>query len=159
MFESYAQRYNRPSIDYLDVIPSYYTFPGIFSPGLLPPKSGMFLALDRVRIASQGRIDLVYKIEPDRIVVLSRNRDTQGDLVSVSETQGLIGTPKSVIIGLDTAGIELEMVVEPRIKIDSYISLQSRFAESGVYKVQDYTHIGSSIDGSFITRITGVLAE
>ena len=160
VFENYANRFNKPRIDYVDLIPERYTYIRFFQGyGKIDPRIGMTNALNRVRVLSGGTVDLVFKIEIDRIVVLDRNRARQGNIVFLSESQGLIGTPKSISLGPDSDGLEIETVVDPRIKIDSYIQLQSRFATSGTYKVQELNHYGSSIDGVFRTKVVGIAAE
>ena len=153
VFRFYADIFGRTVIENAELLDEGgIVFPGVFSPGTLTPREGMDLAIERIRISSGGRVDLTYEIEPARILVLDRNPNVRGNVVAISEATGLIGTPKNeslAFVGGDA--VRIETVLDPRIKLESYIDLRSRFAESGIYRVQEIEHRGSNIDGDFKT--------
>lgn len=158
VFQSYAAEYARP-ITGLDLIPENIAFPGRYLPDPQTPDQGMAQALDRVRTKTEGEIDLDFVVQPRRILVLDRNPRTAARAVSVSRDTGMIGSPKVVDMGQDIEGVAVEMVLDPRVGLDSHIQLTSRYVRSGLYAVQSYKHRGDSYDGIFRTSVTGVWIE
>ena len=155
VFQSYASEYGR-AIHGLTLIPADITFPGRYLPDPQTPDQGMAQALDRVRVKTLGEIDLDFVVEGTRILVLDKLPRLAAKQVAVSEGTGLIGSPRPIELGEGVEGISLDIVLDPRIGLDTHIQLRSQYAQSGLYAIQSYTHRGDSYDGLFRTSITGV---
>ena len=157
VFQSYANEYERP-VEGLELIPREIVFPGRFLPDKQTPAQGMTQALDRVRVRTEGVVDLDFVVQPTRILIVNRNPAFARKSIRISATHGLIGSPRTVDLGDGVEGVEVDAILDPRINLDAQINLESIYVRSGLYSIQSYMHQGDSYDGKFITRIIGVWA-
>ena len=136
VFIFYARHFDR-KIEGLELLDNT-TFAGAFNPGPLTPRAGMDRALDRIRIVSRGHLDLTYDIEATRIVLLDRKAQSERTILSVAPQTGLISSPRNIKLDANTEGLEIDVVLDPRVRIDGLIDLQSRFANTGLYRVEAF---------------------
>lgn len=118
---------------------------------ILPRGKAMFgSTADYMRRFAKNE-DALFFVDDGKICLVKAADPPRGQVVSLTPSSGLIGTPE-----LTEDGIKGKCLLMPNFKLNGLVHIESGETGSGIYKVIEFTHSGDNRGNEWYTSFGGI---